>query len=232
MGNDTALAIGILFWIVFVVGLWLLSSYILYRVGKKFGIGTFWDYCIPIYNSVLLCRCARISPWNLLWILVPVGNIVFPVVLWGKIAERLKHDFWVYGLGIYIFAIPVLILAFDDSKPESEQVAVTGPTMYCVSGEFAGNHMPIGPDGIIIGRSPSKANLVLSSLEVSAMHARVWSDREGRIWVQDMSSSNGTFYSKMGTGKAPEWVEVKGPVALTSGAHVRVGDNAAEFVIS
>lgn len=232
MSYESIQAITILLGITIAVAAWLLSGYVLYRIGSKFGIGSFWDFCIPIYNSILICRCAGISPWNLLWFLVPIANIVFPVFLWGKVAERLGHNFWAYGLGIYLFAIPIFILAFDESKPKASQFELTGPTIYCVSGEFSGNQMAIGPEGVIIGRSPSKANLILSSLDVSAMHARVWSDREGRVWVQDMSSANGTFYSKIGTGNPPEWLEVKSPIVLTSGSHFRVGDNAAEFVIS
>ena len=229
-------AIGFLLALFFIAAVWLLSAYILFRVGKKFGVGSFWEYLIPIYNNVLICRCAAISPLNVIWLFVPIANLIFLVYLWGSVAQRLGHNFWIFGLGIFILGIPVWILAFDNSKPVTEQQApvTEGPTIYCLSGEFAGNRVPLTAGGIIIGRNPSKANLVLSSLDISAMHARVWCDRENRVWVQDMSSSNGTFYSKVGTGtdSAPEWVEVKGPVALAAGSHLRLGDNVAEFVVS
>lgn len=216
---------------------YLFSAFVLYRIGRKFKKGTFWEYCIPIYNSVLICRCAGITPWHLIWLFIPLANIVFIVYLWGAVAQRLGHNFWIFGLGIFLFAIPILILAFDGSMPAQPASAVVqtvaGPTIYCLSGEFAGNRVPLNAEGVIIGRSPNKANLILSSLDISAMHARVWCDREGRVWVQDMSSSNGTYYSRAGDGAGhPEWVEVKTPVALASGSHVRLGDNIAEFVVS
>jgi hypothetical protein len=215
-----------------IAAFYLFSAYVHHRIGLKFGIGTFGEYCIPVYNLVLLSRCAGISPWNLLWLLVPLANLGFAVYLWGNLARKLGHNFWLYGLGIFLFGIPVLILAFDDSRPASKTVTAGGPSIYCISGEYAGSRLPLGGEGIIIGRSAGKANLVLSSLEISAMHARLWSDRDGRVWVQDMSSSNGTFYSRAGTGEAPQWQEVKGPTTLASGAHVRLGDNAVEFVVS
>ena len=36
---------------------YLFGCYLLYRVGKKFGIGSFGAYCVPIYNLILICRC-------------------------------------------------------------------------------------------------------------------------------------------------------------------------------
>lgn len=213
---------------------YVFGAYVLYRIGSKFGVGSFGDYCIPVYNYVLLCRCAGISPWLLLWLLVPLANVGFVVYLWGTLAKKLGHDFWLYGLCMLLAAIPALILAFDGSKPAGgeETVTVAEPSIYCISGEFSGSRLPIGTAGLIIGRSADTSNIVLSSLEVSAMHARVWSDLEGRVWVQDMNSSNGTYYCQPRPGEALEWIEVKGPVVLTSGAHFRLGDNAVEFVVS
>ncbi len=213
---------------------YVFGAYVLYRIGGKFGIGSFGDYCIPVYNYVLLCRCAEISPWLLLWLLVPLADLGFIVYLWGTIAKKMGHEFWLYGLGIFLFAIPALILAFDDSRPAGpkQETTVVEPSIYCVSGEFFGSRLSVGPGGLIIGRNPEKSNLVLSSLEVSAVHARVWSDFEGRMWLQDMSSSNGTFYSQPRPGEAPEWIEVKGQVALTPGSHFRLAENAVEFVVS
>lgn len=220
--------------VIFSAAGYVLGAYVLFRIGSKFGIGTFGEYCIPVYNYILLCRSIEISPWLLLWLLVPLANLGFLVYLWGSLAKKLGHDFWLYGLGILLFGIPAFILAFDSSKPAVAEKTVTfsEPSIYCVSGEFAGNRLPVGSGGVIIGRSPAKSNLVLSSLEISAMHARVWSDRDGRVWLQDMSSSNGTYYSKPGNEGAPDWIEVTAPVALDSGTHIRLGDDAVEFVVS
>jgi hypothetical protein len=231
---DTDFAVAFLLILIGGAAVYLFSAYVSYRIGVKFKIGTFGEYCIPVYNVVLLCQCAAISPWNLLWLLVPVANVGFAVYLWGTLARRLGHDFWLYGVGIFLFGIPILILAFDDSQPADppSTAPVAGPSIYCIEGEFAGNKLALGSEGVIIGRSTERANLVLASLEVSSMHARVWADRSGGVWVQDMGSSNGTFFSKSDpSGQPPEWVEVKGPTLLPSGTHFRIGDSAAEFVV-
>jgi hypothetical protein len=213
---------------------YVFSAYVLYRIGRKFGVGSFGAYCIPVYNSVLLCRCAEISPWLMLWLLVPLADLWFIVYLWGTLAKKLGHNFWLFGLGMFLFAIPALVLAFDDSRPagKAQTITVEPPSIYCVSGEFSGSRLPVGTAGIVIGRSAEKSNLVLSSPDVSAIHARVWSDLEGRVWLQDLDSSNGSYYCQPEPGEELEWIEVKVPTALASGAHFRLGDNAVEFVVS
>lgn len=274
--NDYAALPGFVFSTIFLaisvpvlVGLYLFVSWVHHRIGRKFGIGSFGEFCIPIYGWVLLCRCAGLSAWNVLWFFVPVplanlvwiagvwsGQIgtnsygvalafvvaallvssVFAVFFWGTMAERLGHSFWVYGLCIFWFAIPVYGLAFDSSTYAGEQGGElpSGPSVYCVSGEYKGNQLPVGNGGLVIGRSPSQAQLVLTSPEISGAHVRVWPDqRGGGLWVQDMQSLNGTYYSETGRLGQPErWTEVSEAVLLTAGAHFRVGDSVAEFMVS
>ena len=216
------------------VGLYLFVSWIHFRIGRKFGIGNFGQYCIPIYGWVLLCRCAGVSGWNVLWFFVPIANLIFAVFLWGTLAERLGHCFWGYGLCIFFFGIPVYILAFDSSTYVGERYQdgePFGPSVYCVSGEYSGNRLHVGSDGLVIGRNPAQAHLVFSSPEVSGAHVRLWPDHTGPgLWAQDMQSMNGTYYSE--AGRADQWIELSQPVLLTAGAHFRLGDGVAEFVVS
>lgn len=126
----------------------IFASYVLYRIGRKFQVGSLPGFLVPIYNIVLLCDCARISRWFAAGILFPavvlflamslgvffMGPLVFffkissPMVvfatnvyLWGNIAQRLGKNFWVWGLCVpLLFFLPVLALAFDDSTPVEE----------------------------------------------------------------------------------------------------------------
>lgn len=232
----TAVVFSTVFLAIFVpvfIGLYLFVSWVHYRIGKKFGIGSFGEFCIPIYSWVLLCRCAGLSGWNVLWFFVPLANFVFAVFFWGTIAERLGHSFWGYGLCIFLFGIPVYILAFDSSSYVGEPFQ-TGPSVYCVSGEYAGNRVYVGNDGLVMGRNPSQAHLVLSSPEISGSHIRIWPDHgSGGLWIQDMQSLNGTYYSEAGqSGQPPRWAELREPTLLTAGTHFRLGDNVAEFMVS
>jgi type IV pilus assembly protein PilM len=99
------------------VGAWVFFSYVMYSIGRKFERGSFPEYCIPVYNFVLLCRCGDISPWNVLGLMVPIVNIYFTIHIWGSIAQRLGKSYWVYGIGSFLFWITVFIMAFDKSMP-------------------------------------------------------------------------------------------------------------------
>ena len=81
----------ITFIIVFVV-IWFLISYTLYRIGRKFQIGSFWGYCVPIYNGYLIYKCADVPLWNFVGLFIPILNIYCFVNIWGSIAERLRQE--------------------------------------------------------------------------------------------------------------------------------------------
>lgn len=103
------LLIGLLFYV--------FTSYILYRIGRKFGEGSFIGYLIPIWNVVLLCRCAGITGWFVLFLFVPIINIFVTFLIWGKIAERLGKNMVLWGLLCTLLGLPIIILAFDGSRP-------------------------------------------------------------------------------------------------------------------
>lgn len=94
-------------------------AWVMSRIGAKFGVGSFLEWCIPIYNIVLIFRCAEMSGWNMLWYLVPIANIVVTIVVWAKIAKALGKSPVLYVLMIFFIPIvPMLIMAFDSSQPE------------------------------------------------------------------------------------------------------------------
>ncbi len=102
---------------VFFLIVWFLSAYVLYRIGKKFSVGSYGEYCIPFYNIYLLCKCAELPLWNFVGVFIPILNIYCIVNMWGVIAEKLGKSYWLYGIMCFLFGIPVLVLAFDDSYP-------------------------------------------------------------------------------------------------------------------
>ncbi len=106
---------------------YLFSCYVLYRIGSKFGIGSFWHYLIPFYNIVLMCRCGDVSAWNVLGLMVFPINIYSTINIWGSIAERLGKSYWLYGITTLLIGIPVLILAFDSSRPAGGEIFVREP---------------------------------------------------------------------------------------------------------
>ena len=59
--------------------------------------------------------------------------------------------------------------------------------------------VPFFPDTLRIGRQtnaktiPTAVNGYFDSKVLSRQHAEVWADRNGKIWIRDVKSSNGTF---------------------------------------
>jgi hypothetical protein len=59
--------------------------------------------------------------------------------------------------------------------------------------------VPFYPDVIRLGRQtnkqtiPTAQNGYFDSKVLSRQHAEVWADRNGKIWIRDIKSSNGTF---------------------------------------
>ena len=111
------------------IAIYLFSSYILYRIGKKFGIGSFWEYLIPFYNMVLMCRCGGVSAWNVLGMMIFPINIYSTINIWGSIAEKLGKSYWIYGITILLVGIPILILAFDGSMPSDAMTIIREPVL-------------------------------------------------------------------------------------------------------
>jgi len=156
----------------------------------------------------------------------------------------LAFTFWIPGLFQTLILVNVGLLcvavakacdvvnALAESKVERRVSSAKPLALHCISGEFRGNDLQLDSQGIIIGRSAAHANLVLSSDEVSAQHVRVWPDTANSgIWVEDMNSTNGTFYHVSTGGDAADWVRLSGRRLLTTGSRFRIGPDLAEFEV-
>lgn len=263
------------------LGAYLFLCFVQFKICEKFGIGSLFECCIPIYNMVLLCRCADISGWNVLWLILPwaffggnlawlgaIATIVFEVVLWGRIAERMGRSFWQYGLGSAFLIVPILVLAFGSAHPSyggnrlpgrrgsendaQESIYKPSPVndpivavpqamgvlsnagIYCLSGEFKGNTIPINSEGIIIGRDPARCQIVLSSNDASRTHVSVAPDRNDSrsVVVTDLQSTNGTFHQLPGSSpNSFRWERITGSVKMRQGSRFRIGKDVAEFEV-
>ena len=96
---------------------YLFGSYVMYKIGLKLNVKAgYGAYLVPIYPLYLLAKGANINPWIIVGLIIPYVGIIFGVYYWGKIAERLNRSFWLYGLGVLLLGIPILILAFSNKK--------------------------------------------------------------------------------------------------------------------
>lgn len=91
----------------------------------------------------------------------------------------------------------------NGSRPAAQAVGEGNPVLYLLSmnGTFERKtiSVPYYPDSLRIGRQtnaktvPTPANGFFDSKVLSRQHAEIWADRNGKVWIRDVKSSNGTF---------------------------------------
>lgn len=130
----------IFFFIIFFMA-YFLGSYVNWRLGKKFGVGSFAEFLIPVYGTMLVCDCAKVSRWltPLFFLLLvfrqgtpgslaAICVLICYMVVYGRIARRLGRNPWLWGIISVIFlGIPIMVMAFDSSIPvDGEKTANNG----------------------------------------------------------------------------------------------------------
>ncbi|KAI1116656.1 hypothetical protein F5Y14DRAFT_51234 [Nemania sp. NC0429] len=117
------------------------------------------------------------------------------------------------------------------SRPIVEPPATGNPlVLYLLSlnGTFERKtiSVPTFPETLRIGRQtnaktvPTPVNGFFDSKVLSRQHAEIWADRQGKIFIRDVKSSNGTFVN--GTRLSPENRE-SDPHELQTGDHLELG---------
>jgi len=97
--------------------LYIFGGYVLYLIHRKFdGKASFLVCLAPVYNMVPMCRCAGVSPWHVLGLMLFPVSIYSTVRIWGSIAQKLGKNYWLYGIAMLFFGFPAMVLAFDRSK--------------------------------------------------------------------------------------------------------------------
>ena len=64
-------------WLVVMLFLYVIPMWKIYSKAGKPG----WAILIPIYNIIVLIQVAKRNPAEFLWLIVPIANIIFPI-LW------------------------------------------------------------------------------------------------------------------------------------------------------
>jgi pSer/pThr/pTyr-binding forkhead associated (FHA) protein len=102
------------------------------------------------------------------------------------------------------------------AKPATRR---SGPTrLVLTEGPLRGTTLPLGSSAVLIGRAPS-CTLVLDDDYSSSQHARVF-QQDGRWYVEDLGSTNGTFVDDR---------KVSGTVEVRSGTPIRIGQSVIEL---
>lgn len=102
-------------------------------------------------------------------------------------------------------------------KPAPERTGAPR-TLVVTEGSLTGTTIDLGQAPVLIGRAP-ECTLVLTDEYASGRHARLF-PRDGRWWVEDLGSTNGTTL-----GRTP----VKDPVPVEPGQQLRIGRTVIEL---
>lgn len=115
-------------------------------------------------------------------------------------------------------------------RPLAEPLTPGQPVLYLLSlnGTFERKtiQVPFYPETLRVGRQtnnktiPTPLNGFFDSKVLSRQHAEIWADREGKIWIRDVKSSNGTFVN--GSRLSPENRESE-PHELSTSDHLELG---------
>lgn len=76
------------------LGLYILQAFAWYRMGGKAGIGYAWISFIPILQIFVWLGIIRRSPWNALWLLLPIVNIVFSIIWYVRLLRAFGQNPW------------------------------------------------------------------------------------------------------------------------------------------
>ena len=109
----------------------------------------------------------------------------------------------------------------DRKRRESRRSTHTSEprNLLLTGGPLVGTIIPLGSTQIVIGRSPS-STLVLEDEYASSQHARL-TPADGRWWIEDLGSRNGTFVDDE---------RLTSPRELNVGDIVRIGQTTLELV--
>jgi pSer/pThr/pTyr-binding forkhead associated (FHA) protein len=101
--------------------------------------------------------------------------------------------------------------------PSGPAAAGPGPRLKVVEPpQYRGRTFDLA-DELTVGRAPG-CGVALDDTTVSQLHARLFR-RDGRLWVEDLGSTNGTFVNRK---------KVSAPVSLRRGDRVQVGSTVME----
>lgn len=109
-----AAGIGIAYYII-MIAICVLEIIATWKIFTKAGEAG-WKSIIPIYNIIVLFKIVGMNPWMILLLLVPIANIVVPILFNIKLAKAFgKGGGFAAGL-IFLNTIFTLILGFGSAE--------------------------------------------------------------------------------------------------------------------
>ena len=204
-------------------------------------------------NLIIIFSITSLFFGNLLLILQIITSISMGC-FWGTMAKSMGKDSLLWGFlggaSSFFFItgwIPYAIFAFGSLQPIASQTAGKNLTnsfecsskvqdgsasnkkqffLHGINGIYAGQSIKLSGDKIIFGRDPAKSNLIIENPGISRCHASLRLTSDNSVLLEDLNSSNGTFYL---TSNGPE--KINGSYFLTTGDQFCLGSTSNKFEI-
>jgi len=125
------LAAAAVFWFIFAIAFYILSSIFLMKIFDKAGVQGRWRAWVPIYNYMVFSKLGDLSPWLILiaiaasvilswipvigWILALLPLVVTMLAAWRVGLKLQKEPVWLI-LYFFLSIVWLGILAFDKSR--------------------------------------------------------------------------------------------------------------------
>ena len=111
-------------WLVVVLAIYVYFAICLMKIAKKTNTPNGWFAWIPILNVILMVQISQKPMWYLVFFFVPFLNIlgiIFAILIWMAIAERLGKPSWLGILMIVPIANVIIpgYLAFSKSEGQA-----------------------------------------------------------------------------------------------------------------
>lgn len=97
---------------------------------------------------------------------------------------------------------------------DSDSSPGTYHELFGETGELAGKSFKLTRDVLRIGRDPKNNDIVLQDPEISKKHLRIWLDASGKVQLEDLASTHGTFVNDVQVGR----------ITLTDGVRIRLAN--------
>ncbi len=98
-------------WGIIMLPLHIYFALTLMVTANKLEVKNAWIAWIPIINFILVFKCAGLSPWLFLLMLVPLVNLIVFVYAYMKIAERRGFESWL-GILMIVPTVNLVILGY------------------------------------------------------------------------------------------------------------------------
>jgi hypothetical protein len=115
--------IAFLFLLVFGLAIYLFYCNCLKRIVEKCGVRPGAIIWIPLFQLIPLFRIAKMNPWLILLMFVPLANLIVAIMVWVNVLKVLGRDAVMVLVVLFFGFIYIPYLAFSSDRKTAPAMA-------------------------------------------------------------------------------------------------------------